>query len=59
MATHNKTGRITQVIGAVVDVQFDGELPAILNALETNAPPKDREEEAAKARARSAQRFSS
>ena len=29
------TGKITQVIGAVVDVQFDGELPAILNALET------------------------
>jgi F-type H+-transporting ATPase subunit beta len=28
-------GKVTQVIGAVVDVQFDGELPAILNALET------------------------
>ena len=28
-------GKITQVIGAVVDVQFDGDLPAILNALET------------------------
>jgi F-type H+-transporting ATPase subunit beta len=32
----NPTGRITQVIGAVVDVQFDGHLPAILNALETD-----------------------
>ena len=31
----NSKGKITQVIGAVVDVQFDGELPAILNALET------------------------
>src|SRR6202140_438601 len=31
----NPTGRITEVIGAVVDVQFEGELPAILNALET------------------------
>ncbi len=31
----NQTGRITQVIGAVVDVQFEGDLPAILNALET------------------------
>jgi F-type H+-transporting ATPase subunit beta len=31
----NAVGKITQVIGAVVDVQFDGELPAILNALET------------------------
>src|SRR5215207_7319007 len=30
------TGRITQVIGAVVDVQFDGHLPEILNALETD-----------------------
>mmetsp|Transcript_18047 Transcript_18047/g.41286 ORF Transcript_18047/g.41286 Transcript_18047/m.41286 type:complete len:494 (+) Transcript_18047:36-1517(+) len=27
-------GRVTQVIGAVVDVQFDSELPPILNALE-------------------------
>src|SRR5471030_569037 len=31
----NQIGRITQVIGAVVDVQFEGDLPAILNALET------------------------
>src|SRR5213593_908449 len=31
----NAVGHITQVIGAVVDVQFEGELPAILNALET------------------------
>ncbi|MFA5538900.1 MAG: F0F1 ATP synthase subunit beta [Gemmobacter sp.] len=28
-------GKVTQVIGAVVDVQFEGTLPAILNALET------------------------
>ena len=27
-------GRITQVIGAVVDVQFGDQLPAILSALE-------------------------
>src|SRR6202158_3145464 len=31
----NQVGHITQVIGAVVDVQFEGELPPILNALET------------------------
>jgi F-type H+-transporting ATPase subunit beta len=31
----NTTGRITQVLGAVVDVHFDGDLPAILNALTT------------------------
>ncbi|RFB05579.1 F0F1 ATP synthase subunit beta [Parvularcula marina] len=29
-------GRVSQVIGAVVDVEFDGELPSILNALETD-----------------------
>jgi len=29
----NNVGKITQVMGAVVDVQFEGELPAILNAL--------------------------
>ena len=34
MTTTNRTGKITQVIGAVVDVQFSGHLPAILNALE-------------------------
>jgi hypothetical protein len=28
------TGKVTQVIGAVVDVHFDGELPAIMSALE-------------------------
>jgi F-type H+-transporting ATPase subunit beta len=31
----SKVGRITQVIGAVVDVKFEDHLPAILNALET------------------------
>ena len=35
MATTTSTGRISQVIGAVVDVTFDAHLPAILNALET------------------------
>jgi F-type H+/Na+-transporting ATPase subunit beta len=34
--TSNKLGRVTQVTGAVVDVQFDGHLPAIMNALETD-----------------------
>src|SRR3569832_325288 len=29
------TGRLAQIIGAVVDVEFEGHLPAILNALET------------------------
>jgi F-type H+-transporting ATPase subunit beta len=30
-----QAGRVSQVIGAVVDVHFDGDLPKILNALET------------------------
>jgi len=33
--TQNAVGKITQIIGAVVDVQFEGDLPPILNALET------------------------
>ena len=32
----NAKGKVTQVIGAVVDVQFDDHLPEILNALETD-----------------------
>src|SRR5271168_4805457 len=31
----NNTGRVTQILGAVVDVQFEGELPFIQNALTT------------------------
>jgi F-type H+-transporting ATPase subunit beta len=31
----NIIGRVTQVTGAVIDVQFDGELPSILNAVTT------------------------
>ena len=34
-AGSNKVGKIIQVIGPVVDVQFSGHLPEILNALET------------------------
>jgi F-type H+-transporting ATPase subunit beta len=32
----NNVGRVSQVIGAVVDVHFDSDLPAILSALETS-----------------------
>ncbi|MEJ2016431.1 MAG: F0F1 ATP synthase subunit beta [Limibacillus sp.] len=31
----NLVGKVTQVMGPVVDVQFEGDLPSILNALET------------------------
>ncbi len=36
MANTNTKGTISQILGAVVDVQFEDELPAILNALETD-----------------------
>ena len=36
MAKKKQLGRVAQVMGAVVDVQFDGDLPAIMNALETD-----------------------
>ena len=32
----NAKGKITQIIGAVVDVQFGDDLPQILNALTTD-----------------------
>ena len=32
----NANGKITQIIGAVVDVEFDGDLPPILTALEVD-----------------------
>jgi F-type H+-transporting ATPase subunit beta len=34
-ATNKPVGHITQVIGPVIDVKFEGHLPEILNALET------------------------
>ena len=39
MAT-NVVGKVTQVLGAVVDVQFDEHLPAIMNALHTELDGK-------------------
>jgi len=35
MAQKNIVGTVSQVMGAVVDVQFEGDLPAIQNALQT------------------------
>src|SRR5580693_5750202 len=32
------TGKIKQIIGAVIDVQFEGKLPEIYNALELKRP---------------------
>jgi F-type H+/Na+-transporting ATPase subunit beta len=35
-ASNTRLGHVAQVMGAVVDVKFDGDLPEILNALETD-----------------------
>jgi F-type H+-transporting ATPase subunit beta len=40
-AARNNTGRITQVRGAVVDVEFEGELPYIQSALTTRLNDRD------------------
>jgi hypothetical protein len=48
-------GNIGAFMNAVNDIAAASR--TLLESLETSAPPKDREEEAAKARARSAQRF--
>jgi hypothetical protein len=45
-----------EAFNAAVDEVFDA-AKRLLTSLETNAPPKDREVEAAKAKARSAERF--
>jgi hypothetical protein len=45
-----------QLFLAAVD-EIAGVSTRLLQALETNAPPKNREEEAAKAKARSAERY--
>ena len=37
----NKAGKVTLVLGAVVDVAFEGELPPILNALSTKVGDQD------------------
>ncbi len=39
--TATNTGTISQVIGVVVDVEFEGELPAIYNALSTKLGDKE------------------
>jgi F-type H+-transporting ATPase subunit beta len=36
----NVQGKLTQILGAVVDVQFEGDLPAIMNALTTDLEGK-------------------
>jgi hypothetical protein len=52
--TPSKTNE--EAFNAAIDEVFAA-ARKLIDSLETNAPPKDREEEAAKAKARSAERF--
>jgi hypothetical protein len=53
----NKPSKANEVsFGAAVD-EIAGISARLLHSLETTAPPKNREEEAAKAKARAAERF--
>ncbi|HEV3119239.1 MAG TPA: DUF2277 domain-containing protein [Gemmataceae bacterium] len=53
----NKPAKANEVAFQVAIDEIAAISTRLLAALETNAPPKDRQEEAAKAKARAAQRF--
>ena len=55
----NKPSKANEVAFLAAVDEIEGVSRKLLNALETNSPPRNREEEAAKARARSARRFPS
>jgi hypothetical protein len=54
----NKPSKVNEVAFETAVAEITAVTRTLLNALATNAPPKNREEEAAKVRARAAQRFS-
>jgi hypothetical protein len=54
----NKPSKANEASFAAAIDEVAGASTRLLRSLETNAPPKNREEEAAKAKARSAERFS-
>ena len=53
----NKPARANEASFLAAVDQIAGVSARLLSSLETNAPPKNREEEAAKAKARAAERF--
>ena len=55
----NKPSKANEALFLAAVEEITGISTRLLGALETNAPPKSREEEAAKARARAAGRFGS
>ncbi len=54
----NKPSKANEAVFAAAVDQIARTSLGLLHSLETNAPPKNREEEAAKAKARATQRFS-
>jgi hypothetical protein len=54
----SKPSKANEAAFAAAVEEISGISNRLLRSLETSAPPKNREEEAAKAKARSAQRFS-
>jgi len=54
----NKPSKANEAAFLVAIDDIAGVSARLLQALDTNAPPKNREEEAAKAKARAAERFS-
>ena len=55
----NKPSRANETAFALAVDEITAASTRLLSSLETNAPPRNREEEAAKARARNAERFGS
>jgi hypothetical protein len=53
----NKPSKANELLFQAAVDEIAGVSARLLHSLETNAPPKNREEEAAKAKARSAERF--
>ena len=53
----NKPSRANEALFQAAIEEIAAVSSRLLHSLETNAPPKNREEEAAKARARAAERF--
>jgi hypothetical protein len=53
----NKPSKANEAAFLAAIEEIAGVSARLLHALDTNAPPKNREEEAAKARARAAERF--
>ena len=54
----NKPSKANEAVFSAAVDDISGVARSLLRSLETSAPPRNREEEAAKARARAAERFS-